>query len=208
MQGERSDCLSYFRNFILITNMNLQLALTTNVYDRENLLLTCFNVTVKSIFYDEENDKEENLELGFIVSYRFDLEHSPRKLFFLADSIDGDLMRVADFFLGTKTNYQKIFGSKYLFYINYVFIKPEFRNRGYTLQSVALFLELFAKGEVVSCHPVPMDDLKKKFSKSRGKSILRRYWSKLGLTYYSKKHNILWQEEWSMPKWLESNLLL
>ena len=186
--------------------MNLQLDLTTNVYDADNLLIACLNVKIKSCFYDEDTDEEQYIELGYIVAHRFDLAYSARSLYFLADSIDSDLMRVAEFFLGTQSHYQKILGSKYLFYINHVFIKPEFRGHGYTLEAVALFLELFAKGEAVSCHPVPMDDLEKKYSKTKGKLILRKYWSKLGLTYYSKKDNILWQHQWSMPKWLRSRI--
>jgi len=179
---------------------------TAYIVYKNDLLITPFNTPIKTEFYDEDTDEEEEIELGYILAHRFDLAYSPSRLVCFADNLDSDLFHMANFLLENKTNYQKIYGSRYLFYIDHIFIAPEFRGHGYALQALALFLELFARGEVVSCHPAPMDDLKNKYSKTKGQLIMRKYWSKLGLTYYSKKHNILWQDEWSMPKWLKSTI--
>lgn len=116
-----------------------------------------------------------------------------------------DLYDVANFFFNRK-NYQLIQLNRYLFYIDKVFVHPQFRGQGYALKAMATFLELLAKGEVVSCHPCPVDDLKDKYSKTKGQLIMKRYWSKLGLTNYSKKHNVLWIDDWYMPEWLRNEL--
>ncbi|TAE94295.1 MAG: hypothetical protein EAZ78_28445 [Oscillatoriales cyanobacterium] len=168
---------------------------TAYPFDGHNLLITPFKTPIKTEFYDEDTDEEKDIELGYILAHRFDLAYSPRILVSFADDLESDLFHVAKFFFENKKNSQKISGSRY-----------QFRGHGYALQALALFLELFARGEVVSCHPIPMNDLESKYSKTQGKLIMRKYWSKLGLTYYSKTHNILWQDEWSMPKWLKSTI--
>ncbi|MEG3861849.1 hypothetical protein [Microcoleus sp. herbarium12] len=186
--------------------MYFQIEPTAYIVEGHDLLITPFKTPIKTEFYDEDTDEEKDIQLGYILAHRFDLAYSPRRLVSFADDLDSDLFRVAEFFFMKKTNYQKIYGSRYLFYIDYIFIEPEFRGHGYALQALALFLELFARGEIVSCHPIPMKDLEGKYSKTKGQLIMRKYWSKLGLTYYSKKHNILWQDEWSMPQWLKSTI--
>lgn len=93
-----------------------------------------------------------------------------------------------------------------MFYIDQVFVEPQFRGRGYALKAVAIFLEILALREVVSCHPQPISDLKSEYSLKQGRELMKRYWSKLGLNKYNKKHNILWSESWSMPKWLKEEI--
>lgn len=186
--------------------MYFQIEPTAYIVNKHDLLITPFKTPIKTEFYDEDTDEEKDIELGYILAHRFDLAYSPRTLVSFADDLDSDLFHVANFLFENKTNYQKIYGSRYLFYIDYIFLEPEFRGHGYALQALALFLQIFARGEVVSCHPRPMNDLEGKYSKTKGQLIMRKYWSKLGLTYYSKKHNILWQDEWSMPQWLKSTI--
>ena len=41
---------------------------------------------------------------------------------------------------------------------------------------------------------------------TKGKLLMRKYWSKVGLNKYSKKHNILWTDQWSMPDWLREKI--
>ncbi len=187
--------------------MDFHIEPTAFPFDDHHLIITPFKTPIKTDFYDEETDEEKDIELGYIYAHRFDLGYSPRKLAIFADDMDADLCQIAEFFFYNKTNYQKIAGSRYLFYIHHIFLEPDFRGNGYALQALALFLELFARGEVVSCHPIPMDDLESKYSKTKGKLIMRKYWSRLGLTYYSKKYNILWQDKWLMPNWLKTKIL-
>jgi hypothetical protein len=87
-----------------------------------------------------------------------------------------------------------------------VFIKPEYRGHGYGIKALAMFLQNFAWGETVCCHPSPIIDMKDKYSEDKGKLLMKKYWSKLGLDKYSAKHNILWTDEWSMPDWLREQI--
>ncbi|GAB1537830.1 hypothetical protein NUACC21_04840 [Scytonema sp. NUACC21] len=156
--------------------------------------------------WDELEEKEdEPKEIGHILATRFDYSYDGDRLIHLADTRDGDIVFFANFFLMDKNllDEYNVYPS-YLFYIEKVFIQPQYRGYDYALKALAMFLELFAKEQVVGCHPCPLDDLKDKYSDKQGKNLMKRYWSKLGLTNYSEKHNILWTPEWFMPTWLKS----
>jgi len=182
--------------------------------DNHDFLVTFFLSPIKTYFpnlKDLEEDLEDDLdqdpiEIGYIWAYRFDLLYSKDSLLYIADHKDSDLCKVAEFFFLNQKNYAEIEDSRYLFHIQKVFLKPEFRGKGYALKGLTMFLELLAKEEVVSCHPCHIEDMKEKYSKKKGKLLMRKYWSKLGLTEYSQKHNILWTNEWYMPEWIGSQL--
>ena len=96
--------------------------------------------------------------------------------------------------------------NRHLFYIDEVFIQPEYRGFEYGVKALAMFLHGFAIGETVCCHPCPILDLRDKYSEERGKRLMKRYWSKIGLKNYAEEQNILWAENWSMPEWLEEQI--
>ncbi len=214
--------------------MGIQIEATGGIYNQDSLMATYFHGKIKVDIHDvgDENDaaeeflesdddldheeieeeidfSDEDIEIGSIEAYRFDLFYHPMDLAELGDAIDQDLSFMADFFLLNKKNYELISYHKYLFYISSVFIEPQYRGRGYALQGLAMFLELLAaNGEVVSCHPSPMKDLKDKYGRKhqKGRKLMKRYWEKIGLDKYSKKHNILWTDGWDMPVWLRKSL--
>ena len=171
-------------------------------FKADDLLITFFQTPIEADFSDElsEEDESKPKKIGYIYAWRFDLDFSGRDLTYLADEINSDLCSCASFFFLEEG--EESLSYNYLFYIEKVFIKPEYRGHGYALQALAMFLQLFAPGETVCCHPSHQEDLRDKYSGERGKLLMRKYWSKVGLNRYSEKHNILWAEEWDMPAWL------
>lgn len=150
---------------------------------------------------ESEDHCLEPIQIGRIEAYRLDLYYDQHEVMIVADQISSDLSYFASFLLLEEgQNYLE--HNRYLFYINSVFIKPKYRGRNYGLFALAMFLQGLAWGEVVACHPAPIDDLRDKYPKDQGKCLLRKYWSKVGLDYYSEKHNILWTPVWEMPYWL------
>ncbi len=198
--------------------MNLIVETTTSfcnqgiyAFDCEDLLITNFYSEIKGDFSDELSEEEDDEteyapeSIGYINSYRFNLKYDYGDLCIVADNISQDLSYFASFLL-LENNIEDDFMSipDYIYYINTVFIEPKYRGHSYGLKALAVFLEMFAWGQVVGCHPCPIHDLTTKYSESKGKLLMRRYWRRVGLTSYSKKHNILWTEDWYMPTWLNS----
>jgi hypothetical protein len=186
---------------------NLSIDFTANYSSREDLEITNFHGLIKA-YLDEEKfeealETEDPIEIGYIFAYRFDLRYDNKKLFFLADALDQDLSYFAGFFL--LENPKNLY-SRYLFYIDRVRIETKYRGFNYGIKALAVFLELFAQGQVVGCHPCPVDDLEDKYSKDKGRLLMKRYWSKIGLNKYNKKNNILWTNEWKLPDWLVTTL--
>jgi GNAT superfamily N-acetyltransferase len=155
-----------------------------------------------------ENGEEKLTEIGKIECHRFDLRYSESVLFSVADCHDSDLAKCASYFFYEegKDLLEQELTDDAIFYINSVYIKPEYRGKNYGLYALALLLEGIAWGQVVSCHPVPIHDYKDKYSEKKGKLLLTKYWSKLGLEYYDEKHNILWGADWVMPEWIRKKL--
>lgn len=178
----------------------------------ESFMMTPFHTLIKVDFSDElsddefvdEAEQEYKKKVGHIYSYTFNLDYSKSDLAFLAEEQSSDLGYAASFFFYKEGKENLSF--RYLFYINEVFIKPEYRGHGYGIKALAIFLQNFAWGETVCCHPSPIVDMKDKYSEKKGKLLMRKYWSKLGLDKYNAKHNILWTDEWSMPDWLREQI--
>ncbi len=172
----------------------------------ESFLLTPFHTLIKVDFSDElsEEELESGLdkieEVGHIYHHQFNLDYSKDDLTILADAHSSDLCYAASFFFYEQGKENLSF--RHLFYIDQVFIKSKYRGRGYGIKALAMLLQHFAWGETVCCHPSPIDDIKDKYSEEKGKLLMRKYWSKLGLDKYSEERNILWTDEWSMPDWL------
>ncbi len=172
----------------------------------DDFLITSFRTLIKANFSNELSEEEflEGVdkieEIGYILSHTFNLDYSRNDLAILADAKSSDLCYAASFFFYEEGKDYLSF--RYLFYINEVFIKPEYRGHEYGIQALAMFLQNFAWGETVCCHPCPIHDLKNKYSEEKGKLLMRKYWSKVGLKNYAEKQNILWIDEWSMPDWL------
>lgn len=182
----------------------------------DDFAITHFYSPIKLNLSHELSEEEWNLlefeekeyepeEIGHILAARFDYSYDDDNLIYLADTRDSDICFFATFIFGDKKLLDDFnVYPYYIFYIEKVFIEPKYRGYDYGLKAIAMFLELFAKGQVVGCHPCPLDDLEDKYFDIQGKNLMKRYWSKLGLTNYSEKHNILWTEEWYMPKWLNN----
>jgi GNAT superfamily N-acetyltransferase len=154
---------------------------------------------------DAKGEFPEPIIIGRICAHRFDLSFHDEDLCIVADCVSSDLVYFASYFLLEEGN--EFRSCNYLFYLNGVFIEPQYRGNNYGLHALALFLQAFAWGETVGCHPVPIKDLKDKYPAHQGKRLMRNYWSKIGLERYSEKHNILWTPAWEMPDWLRTNLL-
>ncbi|GEM_PF-1980271 len=173
------------------------------------IMLDISETLTEEEYYEKEAMDDDMLtEIGEIICYRFDLKYSQNDLYYVADNYNEDLHQIARFFFyqeGKELLEEEIIANT-IYYINDVFIKPEYRGKNYGLYAVALLLESIASEQLVSCHPAPMRDYKDKYSEEKGKILLRKYWSKLGLDRYEKKHNILWSSEWEMPKWIRKKL--
>jgi hypothetical protein len=183
---------------------DLELEFTAQYSDSNDLMVTPFSGSIK--IYPEQDDLDEynTLEIGCINAYRFNLSYNYLDLTIAADHITQDVYSFANFFL--QENPHLIEFSFYLFYLDTVIIKPEYRGKDYGLKALATFLKLFAEGETVGCFPSPIDDLKDKYPDNRGRLIMRKYWSKLGLDKYESEQNILWTEQWNSPNWLEEQI--
>lgn len=176
----------------------------------ESFLLTPFYTSIKVDFSHElseeelESDLDKTVEVGHISHHQFNLDYSQNDLAMIADGKSSDLCYAASFFFYEQGKENLSF--RHLFYINQVFIEPKYRGRKYGIKALAMLLQHYAWGETVCCHPSPFADLKDKYSEEKGKLLMRKYWSKVGLHKYSAKHNILWTDEWSMPDWLRTQL--
>ena len=151
-----------------------------------------------------ESDLDKIEEVGHIYHHQFNLDYSRDDLAFLADAQSSDLSYTASFFFHEEG--KENLSYRHLFYTNQVFIKPKYRGHRYGIKALAMLLQYFAWRETVCCHPSPIDDMKDKYSEAKGKLLMRKYWSKVGLNKYSKKHNILWTDEWSMSDWLREQI--
>ena len=177
---------------------------------RDDFVITPMHSSIKADFSYELSEEDfangviKLKKVGFISAYRINLFESERTLAILADSISQDLCFAASYFLyNDGKNY---LSSQYLYYIDEVFIQPEYRQFGFALKGLGIFLENFAQGEAVCCHPCPLKDLREKYSEKHGKRLLKRYWSKVGLNKYAVDNNILWTNDWSMPSWLKHQI--
>ena len=175
----------------------------------ESFMIVPFETLIKADFRDELSEEELDNELddekfikevGHIFSHTFNLDYDKDELLILADIYNQDLAYISSFFFHEEGKENLSF--RYLFHIDEVFIKPEYRGRGYGIKALAMFLQHFAWGETVCCHPHPIKDMGEKYSKEKGELLLKKYWSKVGFEKYSKERNILWTDEWSMPDWL------
>ncbi|MTF37508.1 hypothetical protein [Cyanobacterium aponinum] len=191
--------------------MCLSLSIKNSYNDQKDLYITSF-VTDINAYLDEDQLSEEDLKnltkdptkIGYILAYRLDLSYSLDDLLYYSNCEGSDLLLFTEFF----SNHEDYLLTDYLFYIDRVIIKPHYQGHNYGLKALAIFLELFAKQQAVGCHPHPLESsrskfLRKKYSKQKVRSIMTRYWSKLGFDCYDKKHNILWTDEWCMPSYLE-----
>lgn len=182
----------------------------TYISKQDDFLITYMKSSLKADFSHELSEKDfadgltKLVEVGFISVYRVNLMCSETNLAILADLISQDLCFAASFFLFGDGK-DSLF-SQYLFYIDEVFIHTKYRQFGFALQGLAMFLENFAQGEAVCCHPCPLKDLREKYTEKHGKQLLKRYWSKVGLDKYAVDNNILWTDDWSMPNWLKHQI--
>ncbi|MDJ0589996.1 MAG: hypothetical protein QNJ72_08385 [Pleurocapsa sp. MO_226.B13] len=176
----------------------------------DDFLITPMHSSIKADFSYELSEEDfangaiKLEKVGSISAYRINLFESERSLAILADLISQDLCFAASYFLDDDG--KNHLSHQYLYYIDEVFIKPEYRQFGLALRGLAMFLENFAQGEAVCCHPCPLRDLREKYEEKYGKRLLRRYWSKVGLNKYSVDDNILWTDDWSMPYWLKHQI--
>jgi hypothetical protein len=167
------------------------------------------NLTEEEFLQKEANGEEFFTKVGQIFCHRFDLRFSPENLWYAADAFHADLEKVASFFFseeGQEILEEIMLFPSTIFYIDEVFILPKYRGKNYGLLGLGLFLELVAWGQIVACIPKPIEEYKAKYSEDKGKLLLRKYWSKLGLKHYDKEFNILWEPDWSIPKWLKDKI--
>ena len=183
---------------------DLELEFTAKYSENDDLMVTPFSGSIK--IYPKTDDLEDykSLEIGYISAYRFDLSYNYLDLSIAADHIVQDVYYFANFFLLENPDFLEF--SFYLFYLDTVFIQPKYRGNGYALKALATFLKLFAVGKMVGCFPLPIEDLKDKYSENKGKLIMKKYWSKLGFDKYESDHNILWTDQWNLPDWLEEQI--
>ena len=182
----------------------------TYISKEDDFLITLMRSSIKADFSHDLSEEDfmngviKLEEVGSISAYRINLIYPERNLTILADLISQDLCFAASFFLDDDG--KDYLYSQYLYYIDEVFIKPQYRQSGFALKGLAMFLENFAQGEAVCCHPFPLRDLREKYTEEYGKRLLKRYWSKVGLNKYAVDNNILWTDDWSMPNWLKHQI--
>jgi GNAT superfamily N-acetyltransferase len=166
--------------------------------------LTRFETTISIYNYNlkkdwEEEDWEE--DIGYIEAYRFNNsfydEESFPPLGISHDDKDVESFSLAFFGSGGLFLEAREVGyANYVFYISRVFINPERRNQQYGLTALVAFLTLFAQGQTVACHPLPMNDLREKYLLEYGKAVMCRYWQRAGFNRYEEENNILWVADW------------
>jgi len=194
--------------------MDLQLSSTLefNTWNTDKVGLDYIETSIQVVIDEEESDTMEGLKfdnIGNIEAYRFDLSFSAHQLYRMADCVGSDLAQLIEWFLGMDTEDglpDELVYPNYLFHMQSVYIKPEYRGKDYGLFAALFFLNTFAKHQVITCNPSPIMDLKKRYSEKQGQAILRRYWSKLGLTNYDSKYNLLWEGAWEASPTLMSRL--
>ena len=190
--------------------MTLSLDITTNYTEDIDLKITIFDISIKA-YLDEESfeeniEGEDPIEIGKLRAYRINLSYDSLDLVTTADCLERDLFRFTEFFHLSVLDDPDYFPASYLFYLASISIEPKYRGSDYGLQALAIFLELFAQGQMVGCHPVPMKDIEDKHPEEKGKLLMRKYWSKLGLKNYESSQNILWTDDWELPDWLRTKV--
>ncbi|MEG4420789.1 hypothetical protein QUA70_19670 [Microcoleus sp. LAD1_D5] len=190
--------------------MSLSLDITTNYTEDIDLKITLFDGSIKAYLdgesFEEALNSEKPIEIGHLRAYRINLAYDSLDLVTTADYLGGDLFRFTEFFHLSVLDDLDYLPAFYLFYLSSISIEPRYRGSDYGLQALAIFLELFAQGQLVGCHPVPMKDLEDKHSEEKGKLLMRKYWSKLGLKNYESNENILWTDDWELPDWLRTKV--
>jgi hypothetical protein len=185
-----------------------------HISTQDDYLITFLRSSIKVDFSSELSEEDYfagviNLkEVGYISAYRVNLDYDPTSLAILADLTSSNLCFACSFFFYNEKDHLNhlLLSSQYIYYIEEVFIKPEFRGLGFGIQGLAMFLLNFASHETVCCHPHPIFDLEEKYSEKQGKFLMRKYWSKIGLEYYAEDENILWTDNWCIPKWLKHQI--
>lgn len=180
-----------------------------------NIFLDILDTLSDDEYYEREGE-DMTVEIGKIISNRLDLRYSQMGLWELADDKNPDLEKLIAYFCdGEGQEFLEDFFPDAIYYINKVIIKPEYRGYDYGLYALALLLESIADGQVVACHPHPINtdniilhytDEDDRPDIKKAQQILKRYWSKLGLENYDEKHNILWTTDWTMPEWIREKL--
>lgn len=182
----------------------------THISRRDDYLITYSRSSIKADLSSElseddyMNGEMKIEEVGYILSYRMNLDYYENNLAFLADLLSSSLCHVASFFFYEQG--QGCLSSQYLFYIDEVFITPKYRGLGYGINALAMYLDGYASEEAVCCHPCPIFDLENRYAEEKGKRLMRKYWSKVGLKNFAKEQNILWTANWFMPAWIRHQL--
>jgi len=115
-----------------------------HVSKEDDFLITRMRSSIKADFSHELSKKDfvngivKLEEVGSIFAYRINLIYSERSLAILADLISQDLSFAASFFLyedGKDCLY-----SQHLFYIDEVFVQPQYRQFGFALEGLAMLI--------------------------------------------------------------------
>jgi hypothetical protein len=173
------------------------------------LMVTPISTKIKLSEFEEDGDAID-LEVGFIQAWKFDLSFGNNSLLSVADTLTQELYDVALYFFADEHSLSQaeelsVWDSRYLIYIESVFVEPEYRGNNIGLKAVALFLAGLGEGNTVTGSPYPIGDPGKR-TREQTIRALRRYWSKLDITLYSKDYNLIWKADWRMPDWLAASL--
>ena len=135
------------------TTMELQIETTTyssnrNTYisKQDDFVVTYMKSSMKADFSHELSEKDfaegviKLVEVGSISVYRVNLMYSDKNLAILADLVSQDLCFAASFFLfGDRKD--SLF-SRYLFYIDEVFIHPKYRRSEFGRKGLECFWKI------------------------------------------------------------------
>ncbi|AGF53604.1 unknown protein (plasmid) [Synechocystis sp. PCC 6803] len=172
----------------------------------DTLMITSIESPIKLSIPDEDFTIRE---VGFLHAYRLNLSFPPDLLLTYADMLSDSVSNVADYFLGEGQSScfpeNVVSSAQQIIYIEDFYVEPQYRGRNIGLKSLALFLQMLGQGAIVAGCPFPAGEEDSPGARRRQR-LLIDYWSKLGLLCHCQKRNILWNDNWQLPKWLEECL--
>ena len=187
----------------------LKLETQINIEYQEDLIaqvLDC-SIVLKKLAEDPANSDSPaeladnpGVKIGYIFAYKFDLTEMDELAIYGEKSNNKFLKKMTDYFF-IKNQEKLMCTDPFFVYLDKIFIEPEYRGRGYALEAILIFLDVFAQGYPMALHHEVQDDLKKKYGVQKGRKLMKKCASMLELQYYNKREKMFWAHFYATPIW-------